>query len=218
MVEEVLMPAGVHVAYLRPFYLAYSGPHKTHLALQRVWPEIARRLLWGDAPPAPFSLGALENINTFFFAQKPFDYRFQASASDPSPDWDVTFLGLRGLQMSYVRMSYLRASNCTCDCQTGISHYRAFEGRTVTLGCGQSGPYPFWWSVCLSVRPCLRQRRRIKTFAFCVLLLRGQIPVPSDTSGIVAENGEAMGNAAAACSEQMFHQRTNVKPQYSQVS
>ena len=46
--------------YLSLFYATYNGPHSRQLRYSKVWPEIIRRLMIGNPPPAPFSESSVE--------------------------------------------------------------------------------------------------------------------------------------------------------------
>lgn len=69
---------GIGVPYLSLFYATYNGPHSRQLRYSTVWPEIVRRLMIGNPPPAPFSEGLAKNLETFFFAPKPHVYKYHA--------------------------------------------------------------------------------------------------------------------------------------------
>ncbi len=42
-----------------------------------IWPELLRRWLIGNPPPAPFNEGVVKNAEIFFFAEKPYNYQYR---------------------------------------------------------------------------------------------------------------------------------------------
>ena len=62
------------VEYLKPYYDSYKGPAQFGLTAKGLG-SLLRELRKGNAPPAPYSLGAAENLNMFFFAKKPHLYK-----------------------------------------------------------------------------------------------------------------------------------------------
>lgn len=70
------------VPYLKPYYDSYKGPAQFALGSKGLG-SLLRELRKGNAPPAPYSVGAAENLNIFFFAKKPHVYKRTHSAQAP---------------------------------------------------------------------------------------------------------------------------------------
>lgn len=77
---EVLKGSKIH--YLEPFYAHYDGPKQQALVGKGLHQFLSREA-WGVGVPRPFSSksgplnGVGENLNTFFFGQKPYPYKYQ---------------------------------------------------------------------------------------------------------------------------------------------
>ncbi len=65
----VLGSVGSGVPYLRPHFEGYKGP--SAVTLPRGTARLIRRHIQGIPPPAPFSMGVLDNLNAFFYEGNP---------------------------------------------------------------------------------------------------------------------------------------------------
>lgn len=77
-----LCGAGAKVVYLEPFYADFDGPRQQVLAGKGLYQFISREAR-GTGVPRPFSCrngplrGIAENLNIFFFGQRPYPYSYQ---------------------------------------------------------------------------------------------------------------------------------------------
>ena len=69
----MLVFLSVQVPYLHEEYRHYAGPRGFPWRPRGVL-SLMQETLRGNAPPAPYSRGLAENLNTFIYAPKPVSY------------------------------------------------------------------------------------------------------------------------------------------------